>query len=210
MHAYAYPTPLLTGRAAFVSAVALMHVLLAWALMTGLGRTVVELAAKPFDLLPAAPSEKPIEPPPVPDPTIRPIRVDRVDPMVRGDAFAQEDTGAVTLARGSEPLSPPDATPSHAVRVAPQLDMRRSPSTEGFYPPVSRRNEEEGAVTVSACIDAQGDVHAPRIDRGSGFPRLDDAALRWAQRARFAPGSEGGRAIEVCDYRFRVVFRLER
>jgi protein TonB len=93
-------------------------------------------------------------------------------------------------------------------RVAPKLDVKHSPSTDDYYPPTSRRMGEEGVTTVRACVSADGKTAgAATVAKGSGFERLDEAALKWAQRARWAPGTEDGKPVEMCS-QFNVRFKL--
>lgn len=95
------------------------------------------------------------------------------------------------------------------VRTSPQLDLRRSLPTDDFYPAASRRLNEQGTVTVSACVGKDGRAVSTVIAQSSGYPRLDAAALEWARRARWSSGTEDGRAVETCGYLLNVVFRLQ-
>jgi protein TonB len=94
------------------------------------------------------------------------------------------------------------------VRQNPTLDRRTQPP-EDYYPPASKRAEEEGIVTVRTCVSDQGKVvGTPTVTKGSGFERLDEAAVKWAMRgARFKPGTEDGKPVEQC-FQFNVRFKL--
>lgn len=93
-------------------------------------------------------------------------------------------------------------------QVAPRIDPRRSPSTDDFYPPEARSAGIEGVTTVSACVGPDGRVTGdPTVTNSSGETSLDEAAVSWARLARFTPGAEDGRAIEMCT-RFNVRFKL--
>jgi len=95
-----------------------------------------------------------------------------------------------------------------ANRVAPRIDIRRSPSTDDFYPAAARRAEIEGKTTIRACVDADGRmVGEPTVTESSGTTVLDQAAVAWARRARFTPGTEDGDAVEMCT-QFRINFKL--
>jgi hypothetical protein len=94
------------------------------------------------------------------------------------------------------------------VRVAPKLDVKRSPSTDEYYPPSARRAEIEGVVTVRACVAPDG--------KTSGDPRdqeLGQLVARrgrrqvGASRARWAAGTEDGKPVEMCS-QFNVRFKL--
>jgi TonB family protein len=100
------------------------------------------------------------------------------------------------------------AVEREAVRVAPTLDLRRSPSTHDFYPASARRAQIEGVTTVRACVGPDGRVAGdPTVTNSSGTASLDEAAVKWARRTRFAPGTEDGAAVEMCT-QFNVRFEL--
>jgi len=102
----------------------------------------------------------------------------------------------------------PPPPPRTAVRVAPKLDVRRSPATDEYYPPSSRRAEEQGVTTVKACVGPDGrTTGTSTVAKSSGFPKLDEAAVKWASRARWTAGTEDGKPIEMCS-QFNVRFQI--
>ncbi|MDD2728475.1 energy transducer TonB [Malikia sp.] len=60
------------------------------------------------------------------------------------------------------------------------------------YPPMSRRLGEQGQVMLRVWVEADGRPAKVEIGRGSGFDRLDRAALQAVQRWRFVPGKRAG------------------
>ena len=60
------------------------------------------------------------------------------------------------------------------------------------YPALSRRMGEEGTVIVRLQVGVNGEVMDVRVEKSSGYPRLDAAALSGVRKARFRPGSRGG------------------
>ena len=61
------------------------------------------------------------------------------------------------------------------------------------YPAMSRRLGESGRVTVRVLIGPDGRAQEARIQRSSGFDRLDQVALETARdRWRYVPGTRGG------------------
>lgn len=98
--------------------------------------------------------------------------------------------------------------PPPSSRTAPKLDVKHSPSTDDYYPPTSRRMGEEGITTVKACVSADGKTTGTaEVSKASGFPRLDEAATKWASRARWTPGTEDGKPVAMCS-QFNVRFKL--
>ena len=99
------------------------------------------------------------------------------------------ETKVLEEVRNEEAPPPP---PSNI--VAPRGDPRR-PVTQPEYPASSQRLGEEGRVVVKCLVDPQsGRCQDAQVDVSSGFPRLDEAAVREAKRAwRFLPGSNDGK-----------------
>ncbi|MCD8350719.1 MAG: TonB family protein [Planctomycetaceae bacterium] len=75
------------------------------------------------------------------------------------------------------------------------------------YPQGARRRGEQGEVLVRASIDASGRCVGAAVERSSGYPDLDSAALDTVRRASFAPASEDGIPIAMED-RFIIEFQL--
>ncbi len=102
-------------------------------------------------------------------------------------------------------LAPP---PKADVRVGASLDKAHSPSTDDYYPDVSRRLEEVGVVVINVCLDDAGKMTGPpKVQTTSKSPRLDDAAVRWGSHARFIQGTLNGKPVAGCTA-FRVRFQL--
>ena len=60
------------------------------------------------------------------------------------------------------------------------------------YPPMSRRLGETGRSVIRVLVGADGSAKSVRLQRSSGFDRLDQAALDAVRRWRFVPGTRGG------------------
>lgn len=73
------------------------------------------------------------------------------------------------------------------------------------YPDLSVRLHEEGAVELRFEVRENGSVRGLDVEKSSGFPRLDAAALAAARTWRFNPTTGGG---EVETIRYRLQFRL--
>jgi len=73
------------------------------------------------------------------------------------------------------------------------------------YPEASVRGHEEGAVDLRFELRENGSVGGLEIERSSGHPRLDSAALAAARTWRFNPTTGGGDAEVI---RYRLEFRL--
>lgn len=78
---------------------------------------------------------------------------------------------------------------THARVTAHASLSRNSPPV---YPEISRRNGEQGTVTLTVKVNAEGSVNSVRVVRSSGYPRLDVAAKQAARRWRFHPARAAG------------------
>jgi protein TonB len=70
----------------------------------------------------------------------------------------------------------------------------RAPPSPPIYPRQSIERDEEGVVLVRAFVDPSGAPQRVLIFKGSGFPLLDEAALKAVQGWRFEPMVRDGRA----------------
>ncbi len=75
-------------------------------------------------------------------------------------------------------------------------------------PEIARRNRWSGTVTLRVFIDERGKPQSLEVNRSSGFPILDQAAIENVkQRCRFHPAREGEQRIATW-IRIPVVFPL--
>lgn len=205
MPAYARDSTFVSRRAIVFFAIVAFHVLIVWGLASGLARQVVEIIAPPIETDIIEELETRDEPPPPPPPEMERPPVEVPPPEVSIDIPVETTTAIQDVTDRPPPPRPP---PRPAQRTAPKLDTRRSPPTDDYYPPASRRANEEGVTTIRACVTADGRTSGTaQVEKSSGFPRLDEAASKWAQRARWTPGTEDGRPVEMCS-QFNVRFKL--
>jgi len=74
------------------------------------------------------------------------------------------------------------------------------------YPAAAKRAGIEGRVTVQFIVDKNGDVKNPKVIRGIGGG-CDEEALRVVSKAKFTPGVQRGRNVEV-QMSMPILFRL--
>jgi len=149
----------------------------------------------------------PVSPPPPPPPQ-RALPNPLPNPLIAAPATA-------ALPEFTAPELPPDlpTEPLPEPRPAPRSHVLPMPPTpapvtlEGqlaaicperqapVYPLLSRRLGEAGNVVVGVELDAEGRVAAARIQTGSGFSRLDAAALEAVRSWRCTPARRDGRAV---------------
>jgi len=209
MAAYAHEPTYFPRRILVLLVIVLFHALLVYVLATGLARKVVEVLAPPIQTNIIEEVDQNEPPPPPPPPTLERPPVEVPPPDIQISIPIDTSTSTAITDVTDRPVAKPAPPPPKAVvRVPPKLDVRRSPSTDDYYPPSSKRAEEEGVVTVYACVSPDGrTTGTPTVSKSSGYPRLDEAALKWASRARWSPGTEDGKPVESCQH-FNIRFKL--
>lgn len=159
---------------------------------------------------PALPSPPPLHPPPPMQIALPPpVVIAEVQPRIEAQAVvAPSPVPAPTPAPAPAPAPNPapaaaPAEPAPAITAvpapAPSGPRRLPDSALGFvappqvvYPRASRRLRETGRVLVRVLIDTQGLPARLQVEKSSGHPLLDDAALDALRRARFKPWIENG------------------
>jgi periplasmic protein TonB len=82
--------------------------------------------------------------------------------------------------------------PDEIVQIASHAS---SPSPT--YPVISRSLGEQGLVTLRVQVLASGNPGEVQVQRGSGFPRLDAAAVAGVKSFKFNPSrTRSGRAVD--------------
>jgi protein TonB len=177
-------------RARFVglSGVFLLHAVVIYALVTGLARKAIEVLPAPIEtkiLEELAVEEEP--PPPPPPPDFKPPPPDYIPPPeIVISTPAPVAANAITTVTTEKP----------SARTAPVINARRN-CREPEYPPVSQRLGEKGTVVLAFLIGTDGKVKESRVDKTSGFPRLDEAAREALGRCKFVPGTTNGAPEEA-------------
>ncbi len=195
------------GRTAILAVIVGIHVLLVVAINTSLSTVILDRLPP---LIKAEIIEEIIkddEPPP-PPPTVEtpPPYVPPPDIIIDMPTATKGPTTALVVTDKPRPVAPP---PSAVVKKAPEIDPRFKRRFQPDYPPTSRRLGEEGSVVLQVLVDTEGKVQDGKIQTSSGFPRLDEAALKHALRAwRFKPGTEDGKPVSAW-HSVKVTFRIE-
>jgi protein TonB len=204
---YSFPSPL--GRRGSVAlAVAGFHVLLAFALIAGLGVRIS--TSTPVSLIGVVvpPERTSIPPPQAPlEPSSDELARSKVDlppPPVWLDPPAV--VGPQTIYTVPPPRSSQEPTVSGG---GPRLiePPRLLRSEQPPYPASERRLGREGSVQLRVRVDALGRVELVEVAESSGSARLDEAAVRAVQRWLFAPARSADHAVPGW-VSLKVTFRL--
>lgn len=176
-----------------------VHWLLIGGLIYGMTKPKSEDQPPPIVLTDVKPDPQP-QPTPIPlppEPPTLPVEVWVPVPQIPGVETAPDS---------SAPQGSPSATPS-SPDVPVRLDPRFPPSKPD-YPASSKRLGQEGVVTLLLLVGPDGRVIEAKVERGSGYPALDEAAVRGARAWRFKPAESGGKTVSAW-YRTSVRFELE-
>ena len=175
-------------RLAGLAVVVTLHAALIYALVHGLARKIVEVVHQPLETkiieeIKAPPPDKPPPPPPrlttPPPPYIPPPEVQ---------------------------VHVPELKPAEPDRTAAVVDANTCEKPS--YPAAALRANEVGTVRLSFLIEADGRVLDSKVERSSGYRRLDEAARAALSLCKFRPATVDGRP-ERARARIDYVWKLE-
>lgn len=140
---------------------------------------------------------KPLPPPAKPSPPVRRPPPVQPEPVLAVNSPAPSASFIVVPQPPAPPPQPivAPATPSLAV-VAARFDADYLHNPKPVYPAISRRNGEEGRVSLKVRVSAQGEALNVAIAKSSGHDRLDTAAIDAVVRWRFVPARRGDEVVE--------------
>jgi len=191
--------------------VVFLHVVIVYALLTGLARKVVEVMAKPVEtklIEEVKPPPPPDLPPPPPPKMVAPPPPFIPPPEVQVQVPPQVNVIANTTAVKSEvPFASPQRDVGHNP-VRTNAVVAASACAELDYPARSLRNEEAGITTLAFLVGLDGKVVDSRIDKTSGFKDLDNAALAGLSKCKFKPATVDGKPEQTWS-KLRYVWKLD-
>lgn len=199
-------------RAWALAIIVLLHVGFFWVLSSGLTPAMIKaFITQPPVLLPPPAEPTPVKKVEIDEPIIKPTKIEPT--LVKPVIEVPVDTGSVNNAPYVPVPTTPndfghagDVVPPQPVVVEPRIDARRGLS-EPFYPPQVIREGGEGTVLLSIYILADGRVGEVKLERSSGYAKLDESALREAKKWRFVPGTTDGQPLAMWK-QLPVTFRL--
>ena len=199
----------LTRRGFVFVLIIALHAGMYYVLNSGLSQHLVDVVLGPIEtrMIEEAPDTD--EPPPPPPPKIEtpPPFVPPPEVSIELPAETTQSTAIQTVTNVRPTAPPPPVAQPTVPRTAPKSDPRR-PLSQPEYPPSSRRAGEAGTVILEVYVLETGRVGEARVKQSSGFPRLDEAAVREVKRAwRLVPGTENGKPVPMWG-QFAVTFKL--
>ena len=188
----------------------LLHALLIYGFMSGLGAKLVQTVQKTVNVAIIAEATPPPPPPPEPVEIEADSRPKQAQQRAPTKAFVpkaevqptqqptetisgvtsniNDATPAVDKAQAVVPDAPPVAKSEPVKTVARLLRGCRLPQ----YPKRSEEKGEEGTVVFRFLVGTDGKVQSAQLVRSSGFDRLDSAAKDAFMQCKFTPGTIDG------------------
>ena len=172
-------------------------------------------AAAVSPMMPAMPEVEPPKPreekPPEPERIEDPLPPDPEAPRLAEPEPEHEKMETPEL---EEPEKPAEEHPAVQVpAVAPKqakIDAPPKPykTIRPDYPKGARQRGEQGDVVLEIRVNAAGIVDRVDIVSPSGFPELDEAAVRAVRTARFTPAKSGRKSVDSTA-RLKLEFKLK-
>jgi protein TonB len=213
---YAQRKQMSTNRTPAIIVVALIHLALGYALVTGLAYNVIKQAAedlKTFDVAeePPPPEEKP--PPPEKTDIPPPPQVVAPPPLVRTN---QTMSPIVSTPVAPPPVityrpAPPAPPAPPPVKVEPRSAVGNLQGLfrDSDYPSDALDREEQGSVVVALQIGGNGRVSGCSVSSSSGSRTLDSTTCRiLTSRAKFTPARDSSGNTTNGSVTQRITWRI--
>jgi protein TonB len=207
-----------------IGIVLVMHLLLGWALVSGLARKVVEVIKNPIEtkiieeVKPPPPPPENLPPPPktLPPPPsfVPPPEVVVAPPPTPAPAITVTPVvppPAPPVAIAPAPAPAPPAPPATA--VAPVMQLTNASACKPEYPAAALKAEVQGTTTIRFTIDANGKVASADIVKSSGPSRehrvLDRTAVQSLSGCSFRAGRDASGQPITAATTVEYVWKLE-
>ena len=203
-----------------------LHVLLGWALVTGLAQRMIEVIKAPIETK-IIEEVKPPEPPPPenlpPPPKFAPPPPSFVPPPEVNVAPPPTPGPTITTTQVAPPVTPMRITPqapavAASAPPAPRAPARTEPRIDfqnacerPEYNAAARRAEAQGSTTILFTMDTTGQISEATVEKSSGASRehkmLDRLALEAVRNCKGTPGTVDGKPEKLTS-RITYVWRI--
>ena len=210
-----------TRRIVSLGAVALLHVGMGYALVTGLAYNAMKEAVKDLEVFDVAADEPEPEPPPPPEKLDipPPPKVTVPPPIVRTNIQTTNVQTAAPMTPvpptpppvPQPPLPPPPPPPPAKAQKASPKGNPGGWATDADYPSSAVRAEESGTTGFRLEVGPDGRATSCSVTSSSGSSTLDEATCRLVQRrARFTPAKDTTGAAVSDTYASRIKWVLPK
>lgn len=205
-----------------------LHVLLGWALVTGLAQRMIEVIKAPIETKiieetkpPPPPPPENLPPPPkfappppsfVPPPEVNVNPPPTPAPTITTTQVPPPPAPPVFITPPPAPAAPPapPAPPRAPTRTEPKIDFANV-CDRPEYNAAARRAEAQGATTILYTMDTSGQISEATVERSSGPTRehkmLDRLALDAVKACKGTPGTLDGKPEKLTS-RITYVWRI--
>jgi protein TonB len=193
---YPQETSIFSKRAIVFVAIVVFHILVIYAFASGLaksGQRYLSTILQTTMIQQEKPKDLPPPPPPVDLKEKPPVQVIAPDINITVPVEAPPPIQNVTTK-----AAPPPPPAPRAVAPGTPIKPISMPDVHDYYPEQARRDGQEGRAQVKVCVGANGKIVSAETATTSGFPALDEAAIKVAKAARFKPATSEGKAVDSC------------
>ena len=182
------------GRSAFGFAfVIVLHAILIWGLMNGLGHKMIEVIKGPLEakIIAAPKPPKEAEPPPPPPETVKPPPP--YIPMPQINVAATDDnSNAISAPLSSAPPSKAPPPPPPAAVADTYVQPVAIGGEKPTYPESLVDDEVEGTAIVVCTVNVDGTTSDCSVASVTGSALFGQAALEFVRSHRFRPATHNG------------------
>lgn len=157
---------------------------------------------KPVEKPVIKPKETPVKPVERPTPVVERI-VEPTSDQPRFEASTQpaappmEAPAAASAKPAPAPAAPPKQEVIEEKEEPPKFGVAYLNNPPPEYPKLAKRAGEEGRVLLKVLVSAEGRPETVELSKGSGFERLDTAAINAVKQWRFEPARKGGKTLSA-------------
>ncbi|MFI4940915.1 MAG: energy transducer TonB [Burkholderiales bacterium] len=198
-----------------LSIVVLLHALVAYALITGLARKIVDVIKQPVEtkiieeVKPPPPPDTPPPPPPPkmaapPPPFIPPPEV-QIQQPVSQNAITAVTSVQPPAQQFSKTVAPPAKVAAPVAPPVPAFADLNGCKPE--YPRASQLAQEEGTVRVQFVVGPDAQLLSATVLKSSGYKNLDKATVNGLSRCKFKAAYMNGKAVQstfITDYVWKL------
>lgn len=189
-------------RAISVGIVAVIHLLLVWALVVGLKTGVLQKGMEEIKVAVEKPKLEKLPPPPPPPDLAKPPPPVIPPPEI----VIQQPAPTPAITTVLHKVAP--AAPAPAISSPVGIGRPHQCGAKN-YPETAIRLQEEGTVILSFTVTADGDVANPTVATSSGHADLDQAAIECAGSWKYKPAVQNGQPVAV-PWKTQVKWQLPR
>ena len=191
--------------------VIIFHVFLIYALINGLGSTIIDKLKPPVETKIIQDQTKPPPPPPPPPPPEVPVTAPPpfIPPPEISVQPPPEPAHAITQVQRAAPTPYVPTQKAPVVAAVPDRDVSERPISGPAlqYPAQMEEEQREGSARVSCDVGIDGTTSNCKIDSVSGGSAFGAAALSYVKRARYHPRTHNGQPMPAT-HEWNVKFSL--